>query len=76
MSFFEPDERHYRSSRGRMRREKASPRAVGQARRQQEADPELRELLDHLGRLLAKEYVRALTGRTPDKAAPRSEEAQ
>jgi hypothetical protein len=59
-----------------MRTGKASPRAVGQARRQQEVDPELKELLDHLGRLLAKEYVSALTGRAPDTEAPRSEEGQ
>lgn len=59
-----------------MRTGKGSPRAVGRERRQEEVAPELKELLDHLGRLLAKEYVRALTGRAPDKEARRPEEGQ
>jgi hypothetical protein len=56
-----------------MRTGKASPRAVGQARRQQEVDPELRELLDLLGRLLAQEYVRLLSRQPVDGPTPRSE---
>ncbi len=57
-----------------MRSEKASPRAVGQACREQAVDPELKELLDHLGRLLAKEYVRLLSGEAADRPVPRREE--
>jgi uracil phosphoribosyltransferase len=56
-----------------MRTRKTSPRAVGQARRQQEVDPELRELLDHLGRLLAQEYMRLLAGEPVDGQTPRRE---
>jgi hypothetical protein len=56
-----------------MRTGKASPRAVGQARRQQAVDPELKDLLDHLGRLLAREYVRLLSKEPVDGQTPRSE---
>jgi hypothetical protein len=56
-----------------MRTGKASPRAVGQTRRHREVDPELRELLDHLGRLLAQEYVRLLSRKPVDRQAPRLE---
>lgn len=59
-----------------MRRAKASTQAVRQADRYSEIEPGLRELLDHLGRLLAKEYVRALAGQAPDKPASRSEEGR
>jgi hypothetical protein len=58
-----------------MRTGKASPQAVGQARRQQEVDPQLKELLDHLGRLLAQEYVRLLSKEPVDGQTPRSEKA-
>jgi hypothetical protein len=56
-----------------MRTEKASSRAVGQARRQQAVDPELKELLDHLGRLLAHEYVRLISREPVDGQTPRLE---
>jgi hypothetical protein len=59
-----------------MRRVKAPTQAVRRADRRPEVEPGLRELLDHLGRLLAKEYVRLLAGEPPDKAAPRSEEGR
>lgn len=59
-----------------MRRAKASIQAVKQADRRPDIEPGLRELLEHLGRLLAKEYVRALAGEAPEKAAPRSEEGR
>jgi len=59
-----------------MRTGKASPRAVGRARRQQEVDPELKELLDHLGRLLAQEYVRLLSGKPVDRQTPRPEKGR
>jgi hypothetical protein len=58
-----------------MRRVKAPTQAVPRANRRPEVEPGLRELLDHLGRLLAKEYVRLLSG-PPDKAASRSEEGR
>jgi hypothetical protein len=57
-----------------MRTGKASPRTVRQARREPEVGPELRELLDHLGRLLAQEYVKLLAGEPVDEQAPRPEE--
>jgi len=55
---------------------KARSRTLGLRRiaRRWEIEPELRELLDHLGRLLAKEYVRALVVREADRTAARSEE--
>lgn len=56
-----------------MRTGKASPRPVGETRRQQAVDPELKELLDHLGRLLAQEYVRLLSKEPVDRQTPRSE---
>ena len=56
-----------------MRTRKASPRAVEQARHQQAVDSELKELLDHLGRLLAQEYVRLLSKEPVDGQTPRSE---
>jgi hypothetical protein len=57
-----------------MRRAKATTHAGRRADDRPEVDPELRELLDHLGRLLAKEYVRALAGEAADEAAPRPEQ--
>lgn len=59
-----------------MKRAKASTQAVRQADRRPEVERGLRELLDHLGRLLANEYVSALAGEAPDKAAPRPEEGR
>lgn len=57
-----------------MRRAKASTQRTRQAVRRPEIEPRLRELLDHLGRLLAKEYARALAGQAPNTAAPPSKE--
>ena len=59
-----------------MRTGKASPQAVGRERRHQEVDQELRELLDHLGRLLAQEYVRLLSGEPVEGQAPRPEKGR
>ena len=55
---------------GCMRRAKASTQPVQKAERHPEAQAHLQELLDHLSRLLAREYLRAFTGNAADKAAP------
>jgi hypothetical protein len=54
----------------------ASRKPARQATSGPRVKPELRELLDHLGRLLAKEYVKALAADASDKAAPRAEEGR
>jgi hypothetical protein len=54
-----------------MRKGKASTRAVRQAGGREQVDPALRELLDHLGRLLAQEYVRLLSTEPVDGQTPR-----
>jgi hypothetical protein len=59
-----------------MRRRKGSTQAVREPDRRPEIEPGLRELLDHLGRLLAKEYASALAGQAPNKASPQSEEGR
>ena len=57
-----------------MRRAKDSTQRTGrQAARHLEIEPRLLDALDHLGRLLAKEYARALAGQAPNGAAPPSE---
>jgi hypothetical protein len=59
-----------------MRRAKPTTQAGRPADRRPEIEPGLRELLDHLGHLLAKEYVSALAQEASDKTAPRSEEGR
>jgi hypothetical protein len=57
-----------------MRRAKVRTQAAKRADRRPDVDAGLRELLNHLGRLLAQEYVKTLAGKVADKLAPRSEE--
>jgi len=55
-----------------MRRTSVRTQALGRADRT-DVEPRLRELLDHLGRLLAKEYVRRMSEERAEKSAPHSE---
>ncbi len=58
-----------------MRTQKARTQVVRKAdRRPAINEPELREFLDHLGCLLAQEYVRLLSRKGADEFSPRQEE--
>jgi len=57
-----------------MRRTKSPTESLRRADWRPEAETGLRELLDHLGRLLAKEYVGIVAGEGADKATRQSEE--
>jgi hypothetical protein len=60
-------------------RKSAAPARLSKARepsRPAVDDPELRELLDHLGRLIAREYVAVLQGGTAATTPPKGEVRQ
>jgi hypothetical protein len=61
MSFFADNERQYRSNEALMTSKSSTSRAPKRARQSAKVvEPELDELLAHLGRLIAREYVTLL----------------